>query len=140
MRPLGPRRHVGDLVALHWAQLRCVVGGLCFCVGPEGQGPQPISGLRVVLCGGNVCGGTGGWGQYTERRAGGSFLTWRVGEVDGEVERVGDEDGEDGDDKVVVVVALCVEEEDVVAEVLSEDDEVTKESRLAGVVEVVVLW
>jgi hypothetical protein len=69
-----------------------------------------------------------------------------VGEVDGEVERVGDEDGEDGedgDDKVgvVVVVELCVEEEeDVVAEVLSEDDEVTKESRLAGVVEVVVLW
>jgi hypothetical protein len=58
-----------------------------------------------------------------------------VGEVDGEGERVGDEDGEDGDDKavVVVVVALCVE-------VLSEDDEVTKESRLAGVVEVVVLW
>jgi hypothetical protein len=72
-------------------------------------------------------------------------LTWRAREVDGEVERVGDEDGEDGedgDDKVVVVVVveLCGEEEDVVAEVLSEEDDVTKESRLAGVVEVVVLW
>lgn len=85
-------------------------------------------------------------GQYTERRAGGSFLTWRAREVDGEVGRVGEEDGEDGedgDDKVVVVVVveLCVGEEDVVAEALSEEDEVTKESRLAGLVEVVVvLW
>ena len=70
-------------------------------------------------------------------------MTWRAREVDGEVERDGDEDGEDGedgDDKgvAVVVVELCVA--DVVAEVLSEEDEVTKESRLAGVVEVVVLW
>lgn len=70
-------------------------------------------------------------------------MTWHVGEVDGEVERVGDEEGEDGGDgeekDEVAVVELCVEEEDVVAEVLSEDD-VTKESRLAGVVEVVLLW
>jgi hypothetical protein len=95
---------------------------------------------QSVVCasfcvGGNVVGL--GWGQYTERRAGGSFLTWRVGEVDGEVERVGDEEGEDGGDGEEKD-ELCVEE-DVVAEVLSEDD-VTKESRLAGVVEVVLLW